>query len=153
MAIFTVLRCLPCKEGLPAFKTKQKGSKTLGCCLSCISFDVSTSRNIQNSNILHYKVWLLGNCRVVKCTPFLSLWQLIQMKQVVRSSIVLCGRWERILMASGRMSSDANADFLPYFMIACWWSGAVLLTLSRTIFSLSDLFQKGSHWWVIFHYY
>lgn len=48
-------------------------------------------------------------------------------------------------MASGRMLSDANADFLRSLMIARWRSGAVLLTLSRTIFSLSDLFQKGSH--------
>lgn len=48
-------------------------------------------------------------------------------------------------MASGRMLSDANADFLSCSMIACWWSGAELLTLSRTIFSLSDLLQKGTH--------
>lgn len=48
-------------------------------------------------------------------------------------------------MASGRMLSDANADFLLSFMIARWWSRAGLLTLSRTIFSLSDLFQKGCH--------
>lgn len=138
---FRVLRSQ--QSGLPALQIQQKANPTQGCCLSWVSFDVSTSRNTQNSNILHHKVWLLGNCSAVKCTPSLSpLWQLIQMKQVARNRALCLWRMRGILMASGRMLSDANADFLLCFVIACWWSGAALLTLSRTIFSLSALFQR-----------
>lgn len=145
--------CAPQRRGLPALQTQQKARPTRGCCLSWVSFDISTSRNTQNSNILHHKVWLLGNCSAVKCTPSLSArWRLIPMKQVARNRPCACGGWEEFWW-------HLEECYLMLRRFSLVLHDCLLVEQSsapnavQSNFPLECFFPKGSHWWVIFHYY